>query len=87
MKAAFAGKSSVREIPARERWALRGKIAKGDSALAKLETEGTDVSKWTLPQLVNHLIETTGTKVAVQYVHDNWLDVDDIGDLSDLYKF
>jgi len=26
-------------------------------------------------------------KVGVQYVHDNWIDIDDIADLSDLYKF
>ncbi len=55
-------------------------------ALATLEAAGVDVSRWTIPQLVNHLLET-GSKVAVQYVHDNWLDVDDIADLSDLYKF
>lgn len=55
--------------------------------LAKLEADGVEVGKWSLPQLLNHLIEATGTKVAVQYVHDNWLDIDDIGDLSDLYKF
>jgi len=55
--------------------------------LAKLEADGVEVAKWTLPQLLNHLIEASGAKVAVQYVHDNWLDIDDIGDLSDLYKF
>jgi phosphoenolpyruvate phosphomutase len=52
----------------------------------ELAAKGVEVRKWTLPQLLNHLIEN-GTKVGVQYVHDNWMDIDDIADLSDLYKF
>ncbi len=52
----------------------------------QLAASGAEVKKWTLPQLLNHLIES-GAKVEVQYVHDNWIDIDDIADLSDLYKF
>lgn len=52
----------------------------------ELAGNGVEVHKWTLPQLLNHLIEN-GTEVAVQYVHANWIDIDDIADLSDLYKF
>jgi phosphoenolpyruvate phosphomutase len=55
--------------------------------VAELEAGNVDVARWSLPQLLNHLIEAKGAVVHVQYVHDNWLDVDDIGDLSDLYKF
>lgn len=55
-------------------------------AIDKLAEGGTDIAKWSLPQLLNHMIEN-GTKVGVQYVHDNWIDIDDITDLSDLYKF
>jgi phosphoenolpyruvate phosphomutase len=51
-----------------------------------LAGNGADIAKWTLPHLINHLIEN-GVKVGVQYVHDNWIDIDDITDLSDLYKF
>ena len=56
------------------------------AAIDKLAGEGVEVQKWSLPQLLNHLIEN-GVKVNVQYVHDNWIDIDDIADLSDLYKF
>jgi len=52
----------------------------------KLAQDGVEVKKWSIPQLLNHLIEN-GVKVGVQYVHDNWIDIDDIADLSDLYKF
>jgi len=55
--------------------------------VGELEAASVDVGRWSLPQLLNHLIEAKGAVVHVQYVHDNWLDVDDIGDLSDLYKF
>jgi len=51
-----------------------------------LASNGTEIAKWSLPQLLNHLVEN-GVKVGVQYVHDNWIDIDDITDLSDLYKF
>lgn len=56
-------------------------------AVAGLEAGNVDVARWSLPQLLNHLIEAKGAVIHVQYVHDNWLDVDDIADLSDLYKF
>jgi phosphoenolpyruvate phosphomutase len=56
------------------------------AAIDKLAAEGVEVAKWSLPQLLNHLVES-GVKVGVQYVHDNWIDIDDIADLSDLYKF
>jgi phosphoenolpyruvate phosphomutase len=56
------------------------------AAIDKLQAEGVEVGKWSLPQLLNHLVES-GVKVGVQYVHDNWIDIDDIADLSDLYKF
>jgi phosphoenolpyruvate phosphomutase len=55
--------------------------------IAELEAAQKDVSRWTIPQLLNHLIEAKSVQVHVQYVHDNWLDIDDISDLSDLYKF
>lgn len=55
------------------------------SAIAALTAQGVDVGGWGVPQLLNHLIET-GADVHVQFVHDDWLDVDDILDLSDLYK-
>ncbi len=57
-----------------------------NAALAALTAQGVDVSGWGVPQLLNHLVET-GAEVNVQFVHDDWLDVDDILDLSDLYKF
>ncbi|MFT7579980.1 MAG: phosphoenolpyruvate phosphomutase [Myxococcota bacterium] len=50
-----------------------------------LELDG--VASWSVPQLLNHLVESNKATVAVQYIHENWLDVDDIADLSDLYKF
>lgn len=56
-------------------------------AIEGLEAEGVAVDKWSLPQLLNHIIESGTTQVAVQFIHDNWLDIDDIADLSDLYKF
>lgn len=56
------------------------------AAIDKLAADGVEVGKWSLPQLLNHLIES-GTPVGVQYVHDNWIDIDDIADLSDLYRF
>lgn len=52
-----------------------------------LVASGTDVARWSMPQLLNHLIESEVAEVSVQYIHDNWLDIDDIADLSDLYKF
>ncbi len=56
-------------------------------ALDDLVASGVEVAKWSLPQLINHVVETGAASVAVQYIHDNWLDIDDIKDLSDLYKF
>lgn len=54
--------------------------------LAKLEKEGLNIQNWSLPQLLNYLVED-GVEVAVQYIHGDWIDIDDIADLSDLYKF
>ena len=63
----------------------------GSKVLAKtlddLVTSGVDVARWSLPQLLSHIVESKVAEVAVQYIHDNWLDIDDIADLSDLYKF
>jgi hypothetical protein len=56
------------------------------AAIDKLAEGGADIAKWSVPQLLNQLIES-GVKVGVQYIHDNWIDIDDITDLSDLYKF
>lgn len=55
--------------------------------ISALEAAGTEVARWSIPQLLNHIIETGKSAVHVQYVHDNWMDIDDIADLSDLYKF
>ena len=56
------------------------------AALEGAAADGIDVAAWSLPQLLNHLIGL-GHTVHVQYIHDDWLDVDDILDLSDLYRF
>jgi phosphoenolpyruvate phosphomutase len=56
------------------------------TVLAGLESKGVQVATWSMPQLLNHLVES-GHTVHVHYIHDNWMDVDDILDLSDLYKF
>ena len=55
--------------------------------LGDLENSGTDVTQWSLPQLLNHILEGGHSEVAVQFIHDNWLDIDDIRDLSDMYDF
>jgi len=57
------------------------------TALEALKASNTDIGRWSIPQLINHLIEAHSADVHVQYVHDNWIDIDDIADLSDLYKF
>jgi len=63
----------------------------GSKLLAKaiddLLASGADIAKWSMPQLLSHIVESGVAEVAVQYIHDNWLDIDDIADLSDLYKF
>jgi len=56
------------------------------NTIAKLESDGVDVGKWTLPQLINTIVES-GNTVNVEYIHESWLDVDDVLDLSDLYSF
>jgi len=56
------------------------------TTLDDLIASGVNVASWSMPQLISHIVES-GTEVAVQYIHDNWLDIDDIADLSDLYKF
>ncbi|TNF32147.1 MAG: phosphoenolpyruvate mutase [Deltaproteobacteria bacterium] len=62
----------------------------GSKILAKtldeLVAADVNVANWSMPQLLSHMVES-GVEVAVQYIHDNWLDIDDIADLSDLYKF
>ncbi len=54
--------------------------------LDKLEGAGVDVAQWSLPELINAVVES-GTAVAVEYIHESWLDVDDVLDLGDLYSF
>ena len=54
--------------------------------LDELASKGVDLSSWSVPQLLNTLVEN-GHTVAVQFIHDDWLDIDDILDLSELYKF
>ena len=55
-------------------------------AIDALEAAGQAVKTWSVPQLLNHLVES-GHTVRVQYIHGDWLDVDDILDLSNVYKF
>ena len=55
--------------------------------LDKLAAAHPDLAKWSLPTLLSHIVESGAAEIAVQYIHDNWLDIDDINDLSDLYKF
>ncbi|MCB9733053.1 MAG: phosphoenolpyruvate mutase [Deltaproteobacteria bacterium] len=57
------------------------------ATIAELEGKGVAIASWTLPQLLSHIAETGKATIAVQYIHDNWLDVDDLKDLSDLYRF
>ena len=54
---------------------------------AKAEERGIDVRQWSIPELINYIVEEGTATVRVQYVHDDWLDIDDVLDLSDLYKF
>jgi hypothetical protein len=61
--------------------------ASAASSMLPPELSTVPVARWTIPQLLNHLIEAKSVQVHVQYVHDNWMDIDDISDLSDLYKF
>ena len=56
------------------------------AAIDALTASGVDVASWSMPQLLTHLVET-GAEVTVQWCHGDWLDVDDILDLSDLYNF
>jgi phosphoenolpyruvate phosphomutase len=56
------------------------------AALTDLQEKGVDVANWSMPLLLNHLVED-GIEVKVQYIHENWLDIDDIRDLSEVYEF
>ncbi len=56
------------------------------ATLEELADKGVDLNSWSVPQLLNTLVES-GNEVTVQFIHDDWMDVDDILDLSDLYKF
>ncbi len=68
-------------------WANEEGSAQLRAALDKLEADGVDLTKWSIPQLINAVIEGGFGTVRVQWIHDNWLDIDDLDDLSDLYKF
>jgi phosphoenolpyruvate phosphomutase len=57
------------------------------NVLEALAADGVDVGNWSMPQLLNHIVETGSSEVTVQFIHDNWLDIDDIRDLSDMYDF
>ena len=68
-------------------WANEEGSAQLRATIEKLEADGVDLAKWSIPQLINAVIEGGFGTVRVQWIHDNWLDIDDLDDLSDLYKF
>jgi phosphoenolpyruvate phosphomutase len=55
--------------------------------LEDLSSKGIDIAGWSMPQLINHIVETDSCPVNVQYIHDSWLDIDDIRDLTEMYDF
>ena len=57
------------------------------TALEALTAENKDIENWSIPQFLTYLIENNQTEINVQFIHDDWMDIDDIMDLSDLYKF
>ena len=67
-------------------WCTDAGTARLVEALDGLVAAGEPIASWSLPQLINHLI-ASGATVGVRFIHGNWLDIDDIVDLSDLYKF
>ena len=58
-----------------------------NKVLADLAAKNVDVSNWSMPQLLNHIVESGSSEITVQFIHDNWLDIDDIRDLSAMYDF
>lgn len=67
-------------------WASEEGAATLRATLDSLEAKGVELANWSLPQLINAMVEA-GNEIAVQFVHDSWLDVDDVLDLGDLYSF
>ena len=55
--------------------------------LKDLEAKNVDVANWSMPQLLNHIVESGSAEISVKFIHGNWLDLDDIRDLSDMYDF